>query len=512
MHKISRLQSYPLFDSAATRVLEQATGRLLAPHTLMQRAGLAVAKLALALVPHARTVWVACGPGNNGGDGLEAALHLHRSGKKVVVTWSGDETRMPPDALSALLRARSAGVVFFGAPPPHWDCCIDALLGTGLRGGSQGRIADWIRLMNHSLAPILAVDVPTGLSPDTGQYAMPSVAENLYPDCAKASFTLSLMTLKPGLFTAAGRDKAGEVWFSDLGVELPLNPLVLQGQATAGQTPCALLGGPPAMRVRPHASHKGSYGDVTVIGGARGMTGAALLAASAALNGGAGRVFLGLLDDDTLCVDPLQPELMIRLVDTLDLSAGVIVCGCGGGQLVTAWLPNVLSSASHLVLDADALNGISGDAQLQSKLAARYGRAQQTVLTPHPLEAARLLGCGASDIQANRLVAAQQLAKRYQCVTVLKGSGTVIAAPDRLPVINPTGNARLATAGSGDVLAGLIGAELAGGITAFDAACAAVYQHGLAADNWPTHTPLNASRLAAHLLGGVETVFRVRPA
>jgi hydroxyethylthiazole kinase-like uncharacterized protein yjeF len=499
MHRISRLKPYPLFDSATTRALEQSARDTLAPHTLMQRAGLEVAKLALALAPHARTIWVACGPGNNGGDGLEAALHLHRSGKQVVVTWLGEETRTPQDALAALLRARSAGVVFSADPPPHWDFCIDALLGTGLRGASSGRMANWIQRINHSSAPVLAVDVPSGLSPDTGHCAISSIAKNPDLDGVEALFTLSLLTLKPGLFTAVGRDKAGEVWFSDLGVEAPLNPQALTGQAPTGQAPCAMLGGPPAVRVRPHASHKGSYGDVTVIGGARGMTGAALLAASAALNTGAGRVFLGLLDDDPLRVDPLHPELMIRPVDGLDLSASAVVCGCGAGQSVNGVLPNVLSSAPRLVLDADALNGIAGNPLLQSMLSARQGRNQETVLTPHPLEAARLLGCSAADIQANRLLAAQQLATRFQCVTVLKGSGTVIAAPQRLPVINPTGNARLATAGSGDVLAGLIGAGLAGGMRAFDAACAAVYQHGLVADQWPTGTPLVASRLAGRI-------------
>ena len=249
MHRISSLQPYPLFDSATTRALEQSARDTLAPHTLMQRAGLEVAKLALALAPHARTIWVACGPGNNGGDGLEAALHLHRSGKQVVVTWLGEETRAPPDALAALLRSRSAGVVFSMDPPQHWDFCIDALLGTGLRGASSGRMANWIQRINQSSAPVLAVDVPSGLSPDTGHCAISSIAKNPDLDSVEALFTLSLLTLKPGLFTAAGRDKAGEVWFSDLGVEALFNPQALTGQAPTTQAPCAMLGGPPAVRV-----------------------------------------------------------------------------------------------------------------------------------------------------------------------------------------------------------------------------------------------------------------------
>jgi hydroxyethylthiazole kinase-like uncharacterized protein yjeF len=235
---------------------------------------------------------------------------------------------------------------------------------------------------------------------------------------------------------------------------------------------------------------------VAVIGGAPGMAGAALLAASAALHSGAGRVFVGLLDGGSLGVHPQQPELMFRPPNGLKLHALSVVCGCGGGEAVRALLPRVLGEAARAVLDADALNAIATDTALQAMLRARTAQGLPTVLTPHPLEAARLLGCSTTHIQAHRLAAAQQLAERFACVVVLKGSGTVVAAPLQIPSINPTGNARLATAGTGDVLAGMVGARLAMGQYALAAACEAVYAHGLAADRWPAGVPLTASALA----------------
>ncbi|MDB5749740.1 MAG: hypothetical protein JWP65_161, partial [Ramlibacter sp.] len=224
--------------------------------------------------------------------------------------------------------------------------------------------------------------------------------------------------------------------------------------------------------------------------------GAALLAARAALHHGAGRVFVGLLDAQAAALDVAQPDLMLRHWDTLDLAAMAVACGCGGGNAVRHALPRVLARARGLVLDADALNAVAADSQLQSLLAARGRRGMATVLTPHPLEAARLLGCSTAQVQADRLAAAGELARRFACVVVLKGSGTVIAAADASLRINPTGNARLATAGTGDVLAGMIAARLAGGEEAAPAACGAVYLHGLAANRWPPDTPLTASALA----------------
>ncbi len=485
MHRITPHTIAELFDIAATRRIEQALAATLPAHALMQRAGLAVARLAMAIAPHARTVWIACGPGNNGGDGLEAAAQLQARGWSPVVTFCGDESRLPTDALASLRRARRAGVTFANAAPAQHDLAIDALLGIGATRAPEGVMAEWLHRMRCAPAPLLSVDVPSGLNADTG--AVPEAFTTPHPDTTKtgaeARFCLSLLTVKPGLFTAHGRDAAGEVWFDDL------------DGSTVDERPAARLAGTPHRRSRAHASHKGTYGDVVVIGGAHGMAGAALLAGSAALHGGAGRVLVGLLDGTAATVDVSQPELMLRDAGSLDLSTATVVCGCGGGDAVRTFLPRVLSTAASLVLDADALNAIASDPGLHQLLEARARRGRPTVLTPHPLEAARLLGLSAAQVQSDRLAAARLLAARFG-VVVLKGSGTVIADSGATPVVNLTGNGRLATAGTGDVLAGLVGAALAAGLTPFDAACEAVWHHGNLADQWPIGVPLTASSLA----------------
>lgn len=507
MQRIQPTKSYALFGTAATQRIEHHAAAQLPAHTLMQRAGLAVARLARALAPHARTVWVACGPGNNGGDGLEAALHLHqhlqRSGVRVVVTWLGRPESAPPDARQSWLRAQSAGVQFSDHTPNNLgpaDLSIDALLGIGLATHSHrpttpsnNPLHQLLQQLRASPATLLAIDLPSGLDADTGQYAT-----GLAPDSDRhsknlgARHTLSLLTLKPGLFTGAGRDAAGTVWFDDL-------------DCTPGtEAASAWLSGPVPTSTRRHASHKGSYGDVAVIGGeglqARGlgMTGAALLAGSAALHSGAGRVLVALLDGGAMAFDTQQPELMLRRFDALALEQLTVVCGCGGGEAVRAVLAPVLLRAARLVLDADALNAIATDRTLQIALQTRAQRGQASVLTPHPLEAARLLGSDTASVQAQRLQAAQQLGERFDCVVVLKGSGTAIAAPGQIAHLNPTGNARLASAGTGDVLAGMIGARWAASSasSAFIAATEAVFAHGLAADRWPAHQPLTAGLLA----------------
>ena len=516
MQKISSLFSHPLYNVAATRFIEQQMARGLASHTLMQRAGLSVARLALALAPHARCIWIACGPGNNGGDGFEAALHLHQWGRSVVVTWTGlpsGKSELPPDAQASRQRALAAGVPMAGEPPPGFDLCIDALLGIGTAldterpGGAL--MQQWLQAMQGSPALRLSVDVPTGLNAETGtssfNYAIKDIALNPCISGGNRIFTLSLLTLKPGLFTASGRDCAGEVWFDDLGC----GPASRGGHALPAE-PCAWLLGADrsgqALRTHAaHASHKGSFGDVAVLGGestaSSHMTGAALLAASAALHAGAGRVLVALLGNAPgLNVDIEQPELMFRSPDALDMANQVVVvCGCGAGHSVASVLAKVLSAARRLVLDADALNAIATDPQLQIQLKARHGQGCSTVLTPHPLEAARLIGSSAAAVQADRLGAAQQLSERFDCVVVLKGSGTIIAAPGQPAWINSTGNALLATAGTGDVLAGLIGAFLAGGQSSTDAAKNAVFEHGKRAETWEASRPgmaLTASRLA----------------
>lgn len=479
MQRVNFFQLQALYNIAATRRLEQQAQLILPPHTLMERAGLAVARLSLAVAPHAQRIWVAAGPGNNGGDGLEAAMHLQHWGKHPLVSWLGKPEAASVDTKTSYLNALNAGVQFVDEPPENHDLCIDALLGIGSQlREPAGRMANWIGHINNHGAPVLAVDVPTGLQADTGAACASRV---------NASHTLCLMTLKPGLFTGQGRDLAGHLWLDDL------------QHAQAGETavaPSAWLNGEPVAAPRAHASHKGSYGDVAVVGGAKGMNGAALLAGSAALHGGAGRVFVSLLDNQSMQLDASQPELMFRDLDRLALDLMTVVCGCGGGNNIADHLPRLLNSAKKLVLDADALNAIAESDALQALLCKRGQQQHPTILTPHPLEAARLLACSTSEVQANRLECAQQLARRFACTIVLKGSGTLIAQSDRAAVINPTGNARLATGGTGDVLAGLIGARLAGGLNGFDAACQAAYRHGQVADRWPHDKALTASQLA----------------
>ena len=469
MQRIAPDRPHPLFDTAATRRLEASAAAALAPHTLMQRAGQATARLALALAPHARTFWFACGGGNNGGDGLEAALLLHRGGHPVVVTWLGTPETAPADARQSWQRAQEAGVPFAAEPPflgPQ-DLCVDALLGIGLSADPRprrpdARLLQWLARMHACAAPTLCVDLPSGLVAESGQY-IPGLAP-AQPGATAARHTLSLLTLKPGLFTGQGRDAAGSVWFDDLGAP------------ASTETPCAWLAGPPAPAVRAHASHKGSYGDVAVIGGeglqarGMGMTGAALLAASAALHAGAGRVMVARLDAGALPALPQQPELMLRRCDAL------------------------------------ALNAVAADPHLQHLLRERGRQGRPTVLTPHPLEAARLLAGTTAAVQADRLAAARTLADQYGCTVLLKGSGSVIAAPGRTPLLNPTGNARLATGGTGDVLAGLVGARLAAepaqAGAAFAAAGNACWEHGAAADRWPAGISLTAGALARALNAG----------
>ena len=480
---ISSQTQWPLYNVAQTRAIELQAQATLPAYTLMQRAGLATAQLALAIAPHAQKIWIACGPGNNGGDGLEAAVHLQAWGKQPIVTWLGKEDQGPADALQAWQRASAAGVTFTKDIPAQFELAIDALLGIGAQRAPEGFMAQWLAELQATTAPVLCVDTPTGLSADTGEWLSTTASHQTNTQ----RHTLSLLTLKPGLFTADGRDAAGQVWFNDLNVNTSKQPTAwLQQNTTTKNT-------------RPHNTHKGSFGDVSIIGGAPGMSGAAALAAVAALHGGAGRVFAGVMDTSARQdISAAHPPLMVRAPEALNLETSSVVCGCGGGDDIHALLPNVLSSSHKLVLDADALNAIARDTALQSLLLKRSTRNKPTVLTPHPLEAARLLNQTVQEVQHHRLEAAQKLADKFQCVVVLKGSGSIIASPHHTPVINHSGNALLATAGTGDVLAGFIGAYIARNDDAFEATCQAVFAHGHVADAWPSEgVALDAALLAA---------------
>jgi hydroxyethylthiazole kinase-like uncharacterized protein yjeF len=476
----------PVWGRTGIRALE-AHLQASSPTLLMDLAGLTTARLALAVAPHARRTVVMAGPGNNGGDGLEAALQLHGWGKAVQVRLLCDPQQLPADARRAFERASQAGVPLQAGLPTSAslldakDLCIDAVLGIGATRAPDGELQQAINWMNASDAQVLSVDIPTGLDADSGQ----PLGE---PDgVVKADHTLTLLGSKPGLFMGHGRDACGTLWWDTLG---------LTQQATDWQPPDAELNPPAAPATRVHASHKGSHGDVAVVGGETGMTGAALLAANAALHGGAGRVMLTLLGSQPAAV---PPDLMLLALPNLDLPRLTVVAGCGGGRAVAEPLGRLLQDSARLVLDADALNRLAEDSWLQDLLTQRCARQQATVLTPHPLEAARLLDCSTVQVQADRLGAATQLAQRYACCVVLKGSGTVIVAPGHTPRINTTGNGLLATGGTGDVLAGLVGARLASSGNAWHAACAAVWTHGQLADIWPDGQALTASRLARRL-------------
>jgi hydroxyethylthiazole kinase-like uncharacterized protein yjeF len=501
MHILSRSHAWPVLGAAQVRQLEPAL-QALSPTPLMQSAGLACARLVLAVAPHARRIWVAAGPGNNGGDGLEAALHLHQWGKEVVVSLVSSTGPGPADARAALQRAQEAGVRIQPDVPTEWleqidaqDLCIDALLGIGATRPLSADLRACVQAMQNGQAPVLAIDVPTGLNPRSGQWLGDESGKSGDHLAVRAEHTLSLIAVQAGLLMGHGRDASGQIWLEDLGFRPSQHSV----------PPLAWLNQPYTSAPKPHASHKGSHGDVAVIGGegmathGMGMSGAAVLAATSALHAGAGRVILSLLSGQAS--DSAPPDVMQREFKRLELEKLHVVCGCGGGTAVQEVLPEVLQRSSCLVLDADGLNAVAQGSALQEALRQRaaHSATQATVITPHPLEAARLLGCNTQQVQNDRLKAAQELAERFQCSVVLKGSGTVIAAPGHTPRINITGNGRLAIGGTGDVLAGLVGARMAQGQNPFEAASAAVAQHCQVADEWPPGEALTASRLARRL-------------
>ena len=481
----------PVWRRAGIRSLEEQLQARTADR-LMDLAGWATARLALALAPHARTVWIVAGPGNNGGDGLEAAMHLHRWGLRVQVSLLARPLDGPRDARRAHERAQAAGVPIqqgLPASPPDLgaqDLCIDALLGMGATRPAQGEMLQAIDWLNSRAAPTLSIDLPSGLDADSGQTLGEAVVQ--------ADHTLTMLGAKPGLFMGRGRDVCGTLWCASLG---------LPAQACDWASPDARLNPPATPLQRHHASHKGSHGDLAVVGGeshgsGSGMAGAALLAAQAALSAGCGRVMLSLLGE---AAPPMRwpPDLMQKDINALDLPRLTVVAGCGGGRAMAQPMARLLQHSARLVLDADAINRLAEDPWLAQGLLQRAQRRLDTLMTPHPLEAARLLGVSTTEVQADRLQAAQTLSQRWQCAVVLKGSGSVIAMPGQTPRINTTGNGRLAIGGTGDVLAGLAGARWSVLGDVWAAACDAVWTHGHVADHWPADLALTASRLADRL-------------
>ena len=484
-----------LFLSPSLRRLETACADV----PLMLRAGTAAAALAHHLqsddsVP----VLVLAGPGNNGGDAFVAARLLRAQCRHVqLVAPDGPEHPLPADAQAARAEFLASGGSIASEIPDcaTWGLIIDGLFGIGLKRAPAGHHAACITTMNRLAqrdnCPLLALDCPSGLDADSGQAARPTV---------QATHTLCFIGLHPGLYTNDGPDYSGDIQLAPL--DLPLDETIQpDGHLLRRETFAAHL------RPRRRNSHKGSYGSVGVLGGSRAMAGAAFLSARAALMLGAGRVYLGLLDADAPSVDLLQPELMLRRPDqllTADLHA--LACGPGLGQSseATDHLEQALKSPLPLVLDADALNLLAHDGRLQGNL---YNRIAPALLTPHPAEAARLLGSSTRDVQTDRIGAAQEIARNFACPVALKGCGTVIASPEGAWWINTSGNPGLASAGMGDVLTGLCLALLGQNWPPLAALLAAVHLHGAAADALVADGSGPAGLTASEVILRARTLF-----
>ncbi|MBX3664866.1 MAG: NAD(P)H-hydrate dehydratase [Burkholderiales bacterium] len=460
----------PVLPTADLRGVEQAALSGRDPAPLMARAGLAAAELARKLAGDSgKPVLVLAGPGNNGGDALVVARHLRDWWFRVVVVCPAGTRNYAGDAAAALRAWQQAGGETAATLPAgeEWSLVVDGLFGIGLKRDLSADFAALVEQVNALDAPVLALDLPSGLDADTGCVRGAAVM---------ADHTITFIALKPGLLTGDGPDHCGVLHVADIGL----------AGAAAGAAHGALISDGVLARLlppRPKNSHKGSYGSAGIVGGAHGMSGAVLLAARAALKCGAGRVYAGLLADDVPLLDPLQPELMLRPADgvlRLDhLDALAIGPGLGDSPDAAEYLDWALEKELPLVLDADALNLAAAFPDLKSKLKQRVA---ETILTPHPAEAARLLGCTTAEVQNDRLAATLRLARELDCGVVLKGCGSLCAWPDGHWAINSSGNPGMAAAGMGDVLTGIITALLAQGVDERHALTAAVHLHGAAAD------------------------------
>ncbi|PRC91655.1 NAD(P)H-hydrate dehydratase [Solimicrobium silvestre] len=466
-----------LYTIKQLRQIEQSALSSLEPGTLMRAAGKAAAQAALQLLktPN-QAVLILVGPGNNGGDALEAAVHLANAGHQIFVLHSPSKTARSPSGQQAFNQAQACTQInWLASDAPLQDnyaLVIDGLFGIGLTQLAQQKISPALQKQitqcNAMSCPILALDVPSGLDADTG-----TIITNI---AIQASHTITFIADKAGLHTGDGQDYAGLVEVADLDIALEYFPV-----SVSELNKPALF--PDIAKPRRHNSHKGSNGTVAVIGGAVGMQGAVILAARAALYSGAGRTVASFVEA-TPNFDAQQPELMCRPAQQVQFNPDtVVVIGPGLGNSIASFdlVSRALLSTSPLIIDADALNLM---AQQPALHALCNGRDKlSTLLTPHPLEAARLLGCSVEIIQADRISAAKKLARQYSSVVILKGSGSIIAHPDGNMVINPTGNAGLASGGTGDVLGGVCGALMAQHKNMWQAALAATYLHGTAADS-----------------------------
>lgn len=460
---------------------------------LMERAGRALFTRACALFPEARRWAVLCGPGNNGGDGYVVARHALTAGLAVDLLQLGDLGRIKGDALYHLELARQAGLEPrpFGSLPKEAGLIIDALLGTGLDREVGGVMRQAIEAMNNHPAPVISADIPSGLNADKGTEMGCSV---------RAAATVTFIGLKQGLFTGAGPDRTGRLFFDTLDVPARVYAGTI---AAARRLDWGLLASTLPRRGR--CAHKGDFGHVLVVGGAPGFAGAARLAGEGALRAGAGAGLVSVATHPAHAafIGLSRPELMCHAVASVDElsvlmeAASVIALGPGLGQ--SAWgralFEAVATSGKPLVLDADGLN----------LLARNPRRLAQAVITPHPGEAARLLNMSNREIQADRFAAVEALRSRYAPVAVLKGAGSLIAADgealfptlrergqscagsantydSRPPALCSAGNPGMASGGMGDVLTGIIAALMAQGFAPVRAAELGVVLHATAAD------------------------------
>ena len=471
------LFSTPLYRTADLRHIEACA----ADQPLMQRAGFAAANFAANLAEtltenhctgRNAAILILAGPGNNGGDAFETARQLRERGFEPSVVFVGKAKDLPMDAADAYLSFVAAGAHPYTTIPevPHWSLIIDGLFGIGLTREITEPYAGLIRTANalavRDHCPLLALDCPSGLDADTGK---------LHGATICATHTITFIAGKPGLYTADGPDYCGEI--STARLDLEVERITTPTGHILGLDQFA-----SHLKFRSRNSHKGSYGNAGVLGGAHSMVGAALLAGRAALRLGSGRVYVSLLDEQAPTLDLQQPELMLRAPEQL-LTTELNALACGPGMGASQVAHELLDAACRLnlplLLDADALNLIAIDSDLHVALATR---SAPTLLTPHPAEAARLLDYDIACVQADRVAAALELATRYNALIALKGCGTIIATPNGRWFINTNGNPGLATAGSGDVLTGLVTALLAQGWPPLEALLAGVHLHGTAAD------------------------------
>lgn len=419
--------------------------------------------------PQALRIAVCCGSGKNGGDGYLLARLARQAGHDVSVIALAPPT--DPDARAAAEAWRAGGGfihLFAGDHSlPLADVYVDALYGIGLNRPLQGAAAALVQALNASGVPVLALDLPSGLAADTGA---------VLGTCVQAAATVSFIAWKRGQHTGSGLDACGERELATLQL-----PATIFDDEPAGACLFDWAGLIRRLPRRARNVHKGLFGHVLAIGGDHGTGGAIRLAGEAALRSGAGLVSVATQPEHLAPLLAARPELMVAAVggpqelEALLDRAQVIALGPGLGQ--RSWghalWHRALAAAKPTVLDADALN-----------LLARHPRrfAAAAVLTPHPAEAARLLATDTASIQANRYAAALAIAERYHAVVVLKGAGTLVAAPGSAVAVCPWGNPAMASAGMGDVLTGIVAALLAQGLDAWSAACLGVAAHARAGD------------------------------